>query len=177
MSHTDDVRRGNAVESTRMTKKREQACVDEKEKMETIEIHALREKYIAGSHTPRGVIENIYDAIARHNGKAACDLTNEDNEGNIWITRKSKEDVLRYVEQHFENPGGRFFHASKTARLFGVPFAVKDNIDVDGMQTTCACEGFASSTLIGCSANATCVQKVISFILMGSIHFIDALIM
>ncbi len=41
--------------------------------------------------------------------------------------------------------------------LFGVPFAVKDNIDVAGVPTTAACPGFAYQP----TATATCVQRLL----------------
>ncbi len=54
----------------------------------------------------------------------------------IWITRLPDAEVLenaRRLEQ--EGPLGR--------ALWGVTFAVKDNIDVAGMPTTAACPGFS----------------------------------
>jgi allophanate hydrolase len=54
----------------------------------------------------------------------------------IWICRRPDDAVLadaRALEA--EGPRGR--------SLWGVPFAVKDNIDVAGMPTTAACPGFA----------------------------------
>jgi allophanate hydrolase len=41
--------------------------------------------------------------------------------------------------------------------LYGVPFAVKDNIDVAGIQTTAACPGFAYQP----GATAPCVQRLL----------------
>ena len=41
--------------------------------------------------------------------------------------------------------------------LFGVPFVVKDNIDISGVPTTAACPAFAHTAV----ANATVVQKLI----------------
>jgi allophanate hydrolase len=41
--------------------------------------------------------------------------------------------------------------------LFGVPFAVKDNIDVAGVPTTAACPGFAYQPAV----TATCVQRLL----------------
>ena len=54
----------------------------------------------------------------------------------IWITRRPDEAILadaRALEA--EGPMGR--------PLWGVPFAVKDNIDVAGLPTTAGCPGFA----------------------------------
>ncbi len=54
----------------------------------------------------------------------------------IWITRLPDKDVLdRATALEAEGPRGR--------PLWGVPFAVKDNIDVAGVPTTAACPGYA----------------------------------
>jgi allophanate hydrolase len=54
----------------------------------------------------------------------------------IWITRLADGEVLARARRlETEGPQGR--------RLWGVPFAVKDNIDIAGMPTTAACPGFA----------------------------------
>jgi len=53
----------------------------------------------------------------------------------IWITRVSDEDVLsRARALQAEGPQGR--------PLWGVPFAVKDSIDVAGLPTTAGCPGY-----------------------------------
>jgi allophanate hydrolase len=54
----------------------------------------------------------------------------------IWISRFSDEEILaRARELDRLGPTGR--------PLFGLPFAVKDNIDVRGLSTTAACPAFA----------------------------------
>ncbi|HEY2032179.1 MAG TPA: allophanate hydrolase [Rhizomicrobium sp.] len=56
----------------------------------------------------------------------------------VWIARFSREDVL----QRARNVDARV-KAGEDMPLAGVPFAIKDNIDVTGTATTAACPAFA----------------------------------
>jgi allophanate hydrolase len=68
----------------------------------------------------------------------------------IWITRLPDDDVLAQARKlQDEGPRGR--------PLWGVPFAVKDNIDVVGLPTTAACPGFAYIA----DTTAPCVQRLL----------------
>ena len=69
-------------------------------------------------------IEETYDRIDRHGDPA------------LFITLRSKAEALAEAERlRQEGSAGR--------ALFGVPFVVKDNIDVAGLATTAACPAFA----------------------------------
>jgi len=68
----------------------------------------------------------------------------------IWITRLSNDAVLaRARELEAEGARGR--------RFWGVPFAVKDNIDVAGLPTTAACPAYAYTP----TASAPAVQRLL----------------
>ncbi|MBY8824204.1 allophanate hydrolase [Sphingomonas colocasiae] len=54
-----------------------------------------------------------------------------------WITRLSREDVLRRAAEV-----DRRVAAGEDLPLAGVPFAIKDNIDLAGVPTTAACPAF-----------------------------------
>ena len=71
----------------------------------------------AGGQPLRATIEATYDRIARQGDPA------------LFIALRPKADALAIAEAlQAEGPAGK--------PLFGVPFAVKDNIDVAGMPTT-----------------------------------------
>lgn len=85
-------------------------------------IETLRDAYAAGAD-PAETIDRVYDAIA-----AADDP-------GIFITLVDR-DQARQAAKALAS-----FDAAKP--LWGVPFAVKDNIDVEGLPTTAACPDYA----------------------------------
>jgi len=56
----------------------------------------------------------------------------------VWIHRVAKDDLVRGIKAIEERRA-----AGASLPLFGMPFAVKDNIDVAGMPTTAACPAFS----------------------------------
>lgn len=104
---------------------------------ERISIDWLKEKYRSGEVTPRDVIEEI---ISR------CQ-TYEDY--NIWIVKPD----LKWIESYLKN----LEHLDTSLPLWGIPFAIKDNIDLAGIPTTAACPAFAYTP----KENATVVEKLI----------------
>jgi allophanate hydrolase len=76
----------------------------------------------------------------------------------VWIARVTTQQVLaraQELDSLLQQHGEVMF---KQLPLFGIPFAVKDNIDVAGMPTTAACPEFAYTP----DASATVVERLIA---------------
>jgi allophanate hydrolase len=86
-------------------------------------IATLLEAHVNGKPLT-ATIEETYDRISRHADPA------------LFITLRPKAEALAEAERLQEK-------GSAGRALFGVPFAVKDNIDVAGLPTTAACPAFA----------------------------------
>ena len=89
-------------------------------------VHALRASYSSGPLTCRAAIEEVLARIS-----AAGD-------DKVWISRAKDADLLAAADALDARRG-----EIDRLPLYGVPFAVKDNIDVAGLPTTAACPGFA----------------------------------
>ena len=84
----------------------------------------LRGRYLNGTLDPEEVIREIIRRAARDKGM------------NIWIEPPVEAQIAPYLAALKElNP--------QEHPLWGIPFAVKDNIDVKGLPTTAACPEFA----------------------------------
>ena len=70
----------------------------------------------------------------------------------IWISRPPRADVLAAAQAAQAR-----INAGQTQPLLGIPFAVKDNIDVAGMPTTAACPSFSYRP----ARHATVVQRLL----------------
>lgn len=113
----------------------------------SLDIGALHQAYQSATLTPEALIEALYARME------------QDPAPNVWIHRLSKEEALASARQL-----GAY---SAALPLFGIPFAVKDNIDVAGMPTTAACPAYAyqpdsSAPVVQAllAAGALCLGKV-----------------
>lgn len=90
----------------------------------SLDITTLRTAYESGTLRARQLAEMILARIEAGADKA------------VWISLRNRQDLLTEAEDlDRQGPKGR--------PLFGIPFAIKDNIDVAGMTTTAACPEFA----------------------------------
>jgi len=88
-----------------------------------LNLSSLHEAYDAGE-TPLSVLSRVYSRI-------------EAGELNpVWISLVPREHVMARAEKVGQSDRAKL-------PLYGVPFAVKDNMDVAGMETTAACPAFA----------------------------------
>ena len=105
--------------------------------MNSLLIDELSARYRNGAETPASVME----AVLRQMDECA---------DGIWITRLSRERVMEYALAL----AGK---APDSLPLYGIPFAIKDNIDLARVPTTAGCPAY---TFVP-SRSATVVQKLI----------------
>lgn len=92
--------------------------------MLSLDLASLRRAYTSGGLTPTALVEDIFNRIAAHADPA------------IWIHLLPREAVLEQARQlKGKSPA--------ELPLYGVPFAIKDNIDLAGVPTTAACREFS----------------------------------
>ena len=104
-----------------------------------IDVARLARGYRDRTFSPMAMVRAVYARI----GAQA--------ENPIWITLTPEAEALTRAAALERDP------AAKLLPLYGIPFAVKDNIDVAGLPTTAACP--AASTIA--TRNATAVQRLL----------------
>jgi Asp-tRNA(Asn)/Glu-tRNA(Gln) amidotransferase A subunit family amidase len=89
-------------------------------------LDGLAEAYAQGA-SPAGVVLEVLARIAAR------------GDDHVWISVRAAEDLAAEAE----TVAARWPDPARRPPLFGVPYAVKDNIDVAGLPTTAACPGYA----------------------------------
>jgi allophanate hydrolase len=104
-----------------------------------LQIATLRAEYRAGTLTPEAVATEVLERIRRYPDPA------------VWIARVDPAELLARAKALDPALIDRL-------PLYGIPFAVKDNIDAAGLPTTAACPDFAYQP----AADAVVVARLIA---------------
>jgi len=107
-----------------------------------LNISHLRQQYLSGSLTPTQLVKQLDAEISQEENQAG--------KHNIWITRLTLADMMGYAELLEKLD-------AKVLPLYGIPFAIKDNIDLAGIPTTAGCPDYQYMP----AETATVVQKLI----------------
>jgi allophanate hydrolase len=105
---------------------------------ESLLIADLRGGYLANRFTPADIMSQLMD---RAEGA---------DERHLWIHRLSRAEVMGYVQAL----SARSIEAQP---LYGIPFVIKDNIDLAGVPTTAGCPAYAYTP----TRSATVVQRLL----------------
>jgi allophanate hydrolase len=104
-----------------------------------LEVSSLRELYKSGRFRPTEVVAEVYDRIT--GGSLSP----------VWISLVPREKAMSMARKLERDP------LAPARPLYGIPFAIKDNIDLVGLPTTAACPGYSYTP----SRSATVVQALI----------------
>ena len=108
----------------------------------SLDLGALHGAYDRGTLTPTTVVDVVLRRIAAQ------------GDDGVWISRVPDEQVMERTEEL----EGLDEEARRRSTLYGIPFAVKDCIDVATMQTTAACPAFAYTA----ERSATVVERLLA---------------
>src|SRR5262245_28973674 len=91
---------------------------------DSLDIATLKARYETGALTPTTLVGNVLDRIAKR------------GDDRVWIDQLGRDELVAIAARlEGEGPTGK--------PLYGIPFAIKDNIDLAGHPTTAACPAFA----------------------------------
>jgi allophanate hydrolase len=102
-------------------------------------IDAVQQGYLDGDFTPRELVSYLVAKADQYLQK------------NIWIRRLSEEELEPYLIRLESG-------SADELPLYGVPFAVKDNMDIEGIPTTAACPAYSYIA----QESAFVVQKLVA---------------
>jgi allophanate hydrolase len=103
-----------------------------------LKISHLRNLYLSGGLTPTNLVKQLNTVIGN------------DDSHHVWIHRLTMAEMLAYAQKLEAK-------VAKNLPLYGIPFAIKDNIDLVGTPTTAGCPDYAYTP----EKSATVVQKLI----------------
>ena len=89
-----------------------------------LNIDHLRQSYINKKLTPRQLIQDIHQRMERY------------SDYNIWIHALTEDELEPYLSSLEKKDINDY-------PLYGIPFAIKDNIDLENIPTTAACPEFS----------------------------------
>lgn len=92
--------------------------------IQNMTLKSLRDAFLKGSLTPQGIAEEIRERSSLFSDR------------NIWIHLLTPEEQRVWLDGLRDKP-------IETHPLWGIPFAIKDNIDLAGIPTTSACPEFS----------------------------------
>lgn len=105
----------------------------------SLDFGAVRESYKSGSMRPCDVISTIYSKLQ------AAPLA------PVWISQVPRKHALARARELFNDS------LATALPLYGMPFAIKDNIDLEGLPTTAGCPAYSYMP----SRNAGVVQSLV----------------
>jgi allophanate hydrolase len=104
-----------------------------------LSISHLRDAYKIQTLTPEQLVETIFQRCEQF------------NDHEIWIHKLTRDELQPYLD----NLQGK---SVEDLPLYGIPFAIKDNINLAGIETTAACPAFAHTP----GSSAFVVQQLIN---------------
>jgi allophanate hydrolase len=91
---------------------------------ESLDLQSLAQRYRTGTTTPEAVVRDIYVRIEAYGDPA------------LWIRLLPMDEVLERAKSLEGADPGKL-------SLYGIPFAIKDNLDLAGVPTTAGCPAYA----------------------------------
>lgn len=88
-----------------------------------LSLNALKASYLTGETTPRELIKKLLDQAKQQ------------SDFNAWIYLLNESELENYFKRLDQ-------YNAEDLPLYGVPFAIKDNIDLAGIPTSAGCEAF-----------------------------------
>lgn len=105
-------------------------------------ISELQQRYKSGMSDPEMVINSVFDRIENY----------QKIDPYVWISLQSRSDAIAAAKSLTAKCFGK-----PLPPLYGIPFALKDNIDVEGIKTTATLDVFAYTA----AATAPAVQHLL----------------